>query len=120
GIRHRVLWSGPAYGGTDLASPARRRTAATGRHLSFRPVVRRIPAPGVFFGSRLRRNAHPQGRRSTSTEHDYSLLHSRSFASERPRGRGLKRRPAHPLLAVQLRRAGIEIEGENRIEPAAV
>lgn len=32
----------------------------------------------------------------------------------------MKRHPAHPLLALQLRRAGIQIEGAGRIEPAAV
>ncbi|MCO5119375.1 MAG: EAL domain-containing protein [Burkholderiaceae bacterium] len=32
----------------------------------------------------------------------------------------MKRRPAHPLLALQLRRAGIEVEGDGRVEAAAM
>ena len=94
-----------------MAAPTHGRFGPAVRH--FRPVGPLILAQGVFFGSR------PEGRRTGSTRSEYDFFNS-GFPTGRPGGEGLKRQPAHPLLALQLRRAGLDIDSTDRIEPAAV
>src|SRR5690606_25376163 len=99
--RAGVAWpcGGASLGGRGhrvVAAPTHGRFGPAVRH--FRPVGPLILAQGVFFGSR------PEGRRTGSTRSEYDFFNS-GFPTGRPGGEGLKRQPAHPLLALQLRRA---------------